>query len=146
MKIIIDFIIKLFSFLFPMQVKATASIPSGPKPKPVEGLFSMDLLGVHDKVLQIFNNPMLMGAFKGKVDIQAAFKLNFPCILETNSDQQFSLALENGGIKLVFHKTYPRLYIEKILSIMTPIDYVLITKDHVEISLVGLPNYYINFK
>ena len=141
MKTIIDLIVKFLQLLFPFK---TQDIKPVPPPKPVQGLLSMNL-HTNGLVGKLFDNPMLIGALQGTVDLQKQFKLGFPCVLHCNSDQKFSIQLVEDSIVLRFNDTHPKLEAQKIFDIKVDIDFVQINRKQIRISLVGLPDYYVKF-
>jgi len=108
------------------------------------GLLNIQVKG-KETIGKIFTNSLIKSAFSGKIDLQKEFNLSFGCILELNSDQNFSVSMKNGCITLKFNKTYPKLYAEKIFSIESEIDAVYIYSDKAIISLTGLPDLTVNF-
>src|ERR1700756_5466408 len=109
------FILNILKFIFsikPVEIQKPTITPV----KPVGGLLSMNLK-VKDLVGKIFDDPAIMGLFKGKVDLQKKFNLSFPVDVHVNSDQVFSLQLIDGSIVLKFHDTCPHVEVQKILDL-----------------------------
>jgi len=136
----LEFLMKCLPFLF--TVKQT-SIPK-PTPKPVGGIFSMNVK-CKDVVNKAFSNSILMGALRGRVDLQKEFNLGFACEVNLNTNQKYSYTLVDGGIRIDFDETHPQLKAEKFFDVESDIEYVFVDQNHAVISLVGLPDYKINF-
>lgn len=138
----LEFLTKFLSFF--VTIKKPEVKPTPIVPNPVKGLFSMDV--VRPPVLKnLFDSPLLIGAFKGKVDLAKQFGLKFPCYLLPQSNQKFTVSLVDGTLKIVFDDTCPKLYAEKFFEVECDIDFISCDKDKCRISLVGLPDFIIRF-
>lgn len=141
---------KFFEFLVWLLTFGSKQVKVTEKPKPTpptnvaKGLLSMNLK-VKDQVAKVFANPLVMGTLKGTVDIGKNFNLAFPCLLHLNSNQKFSFVLVDNGIRIDFDETCPLLEVQPVFNMQMDVDFIFVDHNHCRISLVGAPDYIINF-